>query len=100
MGWPSPIDANAVFLLLPCGNAPVMIMTAKGRQKGITTPAKARKMMSCVPVRAKPHAGVSAGCRRQPRRDIGFAPTILVTEARSRRVHPQVKAYMYMGLAS
>ena len=92
MGWPPPMDANAMFLLLPSGNVLVMILTAEGRQKEIATPAKARNTMSCVPVCASPHASVKADWRRHPTRYIGREPTTSATEPRRRRVQPQVKA--------
>jgi hypothetical protein len=92
IGCPPPIDANAMFLLLPSGKMLVMILTAEGKQKEIATPAKARNTISCVPVCASPQARVNPDWRMQPVRYIGLAPTTSAIEPRSKRVQPHVKA--------
>jgi hypothetical protein len=48
IGWPPPIEANAIFLLLPWGKVLVIMLTADGRQNEIATPAQPRKTISCV----------------------------------------------------
>jgi hypothetical protein len=58
IGWPPPIEANAMFLLLPWGNVLVMILTAEGRQNEMAIPAKPRKTMIWVLVSARPQASV------------------------------------------
>jgi hypothetical protein len=92
------MEAKAMFLLLPSGKVLVMMLTAEGRQNEIATPARARKTMSCVPVRDRPHASVKMDWRIQPVKYMGREPTTSDTEPSSRSVQPQVKAYMDRGL--
>lgn len=92
IGWPPPIEANAMFLLLPCGKVLVMMLTADGKQKEMAIPAKPRKTINCVLVFAKPQASVKPDWRKQPIRYIGLEPTTSATEPSRSSVQPHVRA--------
>lgn len=98
IGCPPPMEAKAMFLLLPSGNVLVIMLTADGKQKEIATPASARKTMSCVDVFARPHARVNADCSTQPVRYMGLLPTTSATDPSNSSVQPHARAYMEMGL--
>jgi hypothetical protein len=92
IGWPPPIEAKAMFLLLPSGKVLVIMLTADGRQNEMATPANPRKTISSVPVCDKPHARVNADWSTHPVKYIGLEPTTSDTEPRRRSVQPQVRA--------
>lgn len=99
-GCAAPRHEKATFLLCPVENEPVMMLTALGRQKEMAMPERARKMISWIPVLARPHPNVKMARSTHPVRYIGRLPTTSATDPERRRVHPQVNAYTDAGLAS
>ena len=98
IGWPPPMEANAIFLLFPSGNVLVMILTAEGRQKEIAMPARPRNRMSCEPFCERPQAIVNKDCNTHPVRYIVRLPITSATAPSRRSVQPHVKAYIEAGL--
>lgn len=97
-GWESPRHPNAIFLTRPFGKELVRMLKDVGKHIETAIPCKARKMISSMPVFAKPDARIKKARRTQPHRLIARLPTESAIEPASRRVQPlaSLKGYQFM----
>lgn len=90
-GWLKPKHANPRFLLLPCGAILATSATEAGRCMDRATPCPARKMISWIPMAAKPQASVDMSMRADPTISTDRGPITSAIAPAISRVAPDVR---------